>query len=164
MMTSSNGNFFRVTGPLCGEFTGDRWIHLTKASDAELWCLLWSAPEQTVEQTIETRSLWRHYIMKHFPRYPPFVKSTSQWWVPFPKGQWYSAFVIFFLLVRKKLLNKQLEGRVDWMPWHSCDISLKCFSLPACHGDWLLPQYMQYCCTPWYRAIHLDQFWKQMKT
>ena len=30
------------------------WIPLTKASDAELWCFLWSAPEQTVEQTIET--------------------------------------------------------------------------------------------------------------
>ena len=26
MMTSSNGNIFCVTGPLCGEFTGDRWI------------------------------------------------------------------------------------------------------------------------------------------
>ena len=26
MMTSSNENIFRVTGPLCGEFTGDRWI------------------------------------------------------------------------------------------------------------------------------------------
>ena len=26
MMTSSNGNIFRVTGPLCGEFTGNRWI------------------------------------------------------------------------------------------------------------------------------------------
>ena len=25
MMTSSNGNIFRVTGPLCGEFTGHRW-------------------------------------------------------------------------------------------------------------------------------------------
>ena len=24
--TSSNGNIFRVTGPLCGEFTGPRWI------------------------------------------------------------------------------------------------------------------------------------------
>ena len=24
MMTSSNGNIFRVTGPLCGEFTGHR--------------------------------------------------------------------------------------------------------------------------------------------
>ena len=45
MMTSSNGNIFRVTGHLCGEFTGPRWIPHTKASDAELWCLLWSAPE-----------------------------------------------------------------------------------------------------------------------
>ena len=25
---------------------------LTKASDTEFWCFLWSAPEQTVEQTI----------------------------------------------------------------------------------------------------------------
>ena len=49
MMTSSNGNNFRVTGPLCGEFTGHRWIPLTKASDAELWSFLWSASEQTVE-------------------------------------------------------------------------------------------------------------------
>ena len=38
MMTSPNGNNFRVTGPLCGEFTGPRWIPPTKASDAELWC------------------------------------------------------------------------------------------------------------------------------
>ena len=44
MMTSSNGNSFRVTGPLWGEFTGHRWIPLTKASHAELWCFLWSAP------------------------------------------------------------------------------------------------------------------------
>ena len=29
MMTSSNGNIFRVTGPWCGEFTGDRWIPRT---------------------------------------------------------------------------------------------------------------------------------------
>ena len=45
MMTSSNGNIFHVTGLLCGEFTGQRWIPHTKASDAELWCYLWSAPE-----------------------------------------------------------------------------------------------------------------------
>ena len=48
-MTSSNGNIFRVTGPLWGESTGHRWIPLTKADDAQLWCFLWSAPEQTVE-------------------------------------------------------------------------------------------------------------------
>ena len=45
MMTSSNGHIFRVTGPLCGEFTGLRWITRTKVSDAELWCFLWFAPE-----------------------------------------------------------------------------------------------------------------------
>ena len=38
MMTSGNGIIFLVTGPLCGEFTGYRWIPLTKASDAEHWC------------------------------------------------------------------------------------------------------------------------------
>ena len=41
MMTSSNGNIFRVTGHLCGEFTGPRWIPRTKASDAELWYFPW---------------------------------------------------------------------------------------------------------------------------
>ena len=45
MMTSSNGSIFRVTGHLCGEFTGPRWIPHTKASDAELWCFLWSVSE-----------------------------------------------------------------------------------------------------------------------
>ena len=44
MMTSSNGKSFRVIGHLCGEFTGARWIHRTKASDAELWSFLWSSP------------------------------------------------------------------------------------------------------------------------
>ena len=55
------GNISRVTGPLWGESTGHRWIPLTKASDAELSCFLWSAPEQTLEQTIMmSRSLWCH--------------------------------------------------------------------------------------------------------
>ena len=47
MMTSSNGNIFRVTSLLCGEFTGHRLIPRTKASDAELWCFLWSGTEPT---------------------------------------------------------------------------------------------------------------------
>ena len=34
MMTSSDRNIFRLTGHLCGEFTGQRWIPRTKASDA----------------------------------------------------------------------------------------------------------------------------------
>ena len=43
-MTSLNGNIFRVTGHLCGQFTGHRWIPRTKSSDMELWCFLRSAP------------------------------------------------------------------------------------------------------------------------
>ena len=42
MMTSTNGNIFRITGPLWGEFTGHQWIPLAKAGDTELWCFLWS--------------------------------------------------------------------------------------------------------------------------
>ena len=43
MMTSANGNIFRVTGLLCGEFIGHRWLPGTKANDGELWCFLWFA-------------------------------------------------------------------------------------------------------------------------
>ena len=57
-MTSSNGIIFRVTGPSWRETIGHRWIPLTKASDAELWCFLWSAPEQTVVLTIEMPVIW----------------------------------------------------------------------------------------------------------
>ena len=45
MMTSSNGNIFRVIGPLCVEFTGHRWIPLTRAIDADVWYFLWSVSE-----------------------------------------------------------------------------------------------------------------------
>ena len=57
-MRSSNGSIFRVTGPLWGESTGHRWSPPTKASDTEHWCFLWSAPEQTAEQTLETPVIW----------------------------------------------------------------------------------------------------------
>ena len=49
---------FPRSWPLCGEFTGHRWIPHTKASDAELWCFLLSAPELTLEQTMETPVIW----------------------------------------------------------------------------------------------------------
>ena len=49
---------FPCSGPLWGESTGHRWIPLIKASDAELWCLILSAPQQRVMQTIETPVIW----------------------------------------------------------------------------------------------------------
>ena len=67
MMTSSNGNIFRVTGHLCGEFTGHRWILRTKASDAELWCFFYLRLNKRLSKQwwgwwFETpqHPLWRH--------------------------------------------------------------------------------------------------------
>ena len=70
MMTSSNGNIFRVTGHLCREFTDPRWIPRTKASDAELWCFfdmrlnkrLSKQPWDCWFETL-SRPLWRHCIV-----------------------------------------------------------------------------------------------------
>ena len=60
MMTSSNRNICRVTGHLCGEFTGHRWIPRTKASDAEFWCFLWSAADACWVNIGEAVDLRRH--------------------------------------------------------------------------------------------------------
>ena len=61
MMTSSNGNIFRVTGHLCGEFTGLRWIRRTKASDAEFWCFLWYTPKVNNREAGDVRRQHGHY-------------------------------------------------------------------------------------------------------
>ena len=66
MMTSTNRNIFRVTGHLCGEFIGHRWIPRTKASDAELWRFFDLRPYKLSKQSrgwwFETPScpLWHH--------------------------------------------------------------------------------------------------------
>ena len=64
MMTSSNKNIFRVTRPLCGEFTGHRWIPRTKASEAELWCYAWTNGWANYQDAVDLRrhrgSLWRY--------------------------------------------------------------------------------------------------------
>ena len=59
-MTSSNGNIFRVTGPLCGEFVGHLWVPLPKASDAELWCFFICARIEDWVNNREAGDLRRH--------------------------------------------------------------------------------------------------------
>ena len=44
--------FCAGNSPVIGEFPAQ------KASDAELWCFLWFAPEQTAVQTLETPVIW----------------------------------------------------------------------------------------------------------
>ena len=53
-MTPSNGIIFRVTGPLWGECTSNRWIPLARPVTRS-FDVSWSAPGLMVEGTIETR-------------------------------------------------------------------------------------------------------------
>ena len=71
-MTSSNGNIFRVTGLLCGEFTGHRWIPLTKASDEELSLIrAWTNGWVNNRDAVDLRRHRAHYdvtVMKSHSR------------------------------------------------------------------------------------------------
>ena len=69
MMASSNGNISALLA-LCegyppGEFPSQRPV--TQSS----WCFLWSVPEQTVEQTIETPVIWDAMVL---------IMTSLQWW------------------------------------------------------------------------------------
>ena len=82
MMMSSNGNIFHVTGPVCKEFTSHRWIPLTEATDAELWCFLWSAPEQTAQDDGDLKchnAIYDITVMFISPQ----ISQTSPSWVSY---------------------------------------------------------------------------------
>ena len=58
MMTLWNGNIFHVTGTLWGESTDHRWNPITKASDAELWCCLWTVELLVIWEAM--MFMWRY--------------------------------------------------------------------------------------------------------
>ena len=75
VMASSNGSILRVTGPL--------------SNNAEFWCFLISAPEQTTEQTFEILVIWDAMtfinvtVMLTFkwPRRGPKHAEAFWWWL-----------------------------------------------------------------------------------
>ena len=94
VMTDIHGNIFRVTGPLWGESTSYRWIPVTKSSDAELWCFLWSAPQQTFVQRIETLVIWDTIALigsasgsRDFTRFGPGGSTLSRFPCKTPIGK-----------------------------------------------------------------------------
>ena len=92
MMTWSNGNIFHVTGPLWGEFTGHWWIHLTKASNTESWCFLWSALKQIVVWAIVNPAIWNATAgskdnIKSLRYWILWGESTGDQCIPLTKGQ-----------------------------------------------------------------------------
>ena len=86
MMTSSNGNIFRVTGSLCEEFTGHRWIttqrQVTRSFDVFSYLRLNKRlSKQPWGWWFETPScsLWRQCFLPVSSAIGP--RSTSQWFL-----------------------------------------------------------------------------------
>ena len=80
MITSSNGNIFHVTGPLCKEFTGHRWIPpqrpVMRSFDVFFdLCLNKWLSKQPWRQWCElpSRSLCHHCNAEQIFRFLPFV-------------------------------------------------------------------------------------------
>ena len=111
MMTSSNGNIFRVTGPLCGEFTGPGEfptqrpvtrsfdvffdLRLDKRLSKQLWGWWLETPSW---------SLWRQCnIMVGCLPAPSY--SLNQWWLNITKVQWHYLRAILQRINQRNELN-----------------------------------------------------------
>ena len=65
------------------EITDHRWIPLTKASDADIWCLLWFAPEQKGALTLVTLVIWDAIVLIMTSVYWSF------WWALRPASRYF---------------------------------------------------------------------------
>ena len=109
-MMSSNGNIFCITGYLCREFTGDRCISRTKASDAELWCV--SLICTWMNNWVNNREAGnlRHHCAHH--------DITVMWPVHSPhKGQWCGALVFSLICT---WMNNWVNNREAGNLRHHC--------------------------------------------
>ena len=89
MMTSSNGDIFRVTGHLCWEFTGPRSfdvffdLRLNKRLNKQSWGCWFDTPSSP---------LWRHRNVLIFRALVPVSKTHSLYVIPFysarVRGEW----------------------------------------------------------------------------
>ena len=71
MMTSWNGNLFRITGPFLGDPPATAEFTSQRANNVEPWCFLWSLFEQAAEQTVRlpvSEDAVTLYHNSHFPR------------------------------------------------------------------------------------------------
>ena len=71
MITWSNANIFRLTGPLCVEFPGHRWIPRTRTFGVSFdmqpsWLIGWFETP--------SRSLWRHFNVL-YDEWPTYSRS-----------------------------------------------------------------------------------------
>ena len=136
MMTSSNGNIFSVTGHLCGEITGPRSSvnSHTKASDAGVWCFLWSARVNGWVNTGEAGDLRRHRA-----HHDVIVMDSRIFQRPREFGSQFS---------KSQRRYRKKSTRVDTIVWGGCGLT----------GTWAgIALYSQVIIRP-----YLNQFWDRI--
>ena len=132
MMTSSNGNIFRVTGPLCGEFTGpgeiptqrpvtrsfdvffDRRLNKRLSKQPRGWwletlsCSLWRQSNEYDKTSIK---IWHLKSIgdpgAHFTN--NFAITIQMWWK--------FHFALIQVLIKWSLQNLA-HGTTAWLSWH----------------------------------------------
>ena len=126
MITSPTGNISRVTGPLYGEFTGHRWVSLTKASDAELWCFLWSPSEKGLGKQSGRLCFMMTSSNGNIFRVTSHLCGNSPVPGEFPTQRPVTrSFDVYFDLRPNKRLSKQSWGwwfeTLSWSLWRHCN-------------------------------------------
>ena len=83
IITLSNENIFPVIRPLWGESTGNRWIDVTKASEAGLCFFLWSALEKNGwTKNQDTAGDLKHHRAHYDVTIMAHTRSFSLWVIP----------------------------------------------------------------------------------
>ena len=137
MMTSSNGNIFRGTGPIWREFTGHRWIPLTKVSNAEwhgalMFSLNWINSWVNNRESGDLRRHWAYYDVTVMLRngFMVFAQKVKN---PFTKESLTTRIIIAAAVQASLVVVQRIVVPVDstdlngWVPWtrvtgadHSC--------------------------------------------
>ena len=136
MMTSLNGNIFRVTGPLCGEFTGHKsqwrgalmlslicawingWVNNHEAGDLrrhhahyDVTVMIWCRRATTANTETEMLSFWQISGQ-------PAMKISSKWHFRFGKN------------LHDSLLKTHFKKRISYIllyPSHAWWFMLSCY-------------------------------------
>ena len=124
MVTSSNGNSFRVTDPLRGEFTDHQWIPLTKASDTDVFFdpfLNKRLSKQSLGWWFETQScpLWRHCNVNVDIMTSPCPKWNGGLLKDVPLILWHNVF-LWKHFYKNGLYPNEFKGK--WIPLYRSPI------------------------------------------
>ena len=107
--------------------TGQRWIPLTKARDAEHWCLLWSAPQQTLETQVRdwceviTNGIFKQHLNSVKPIYDNQV-------IMGPMGLKSAASLLFTQPFIQEQIRENIEAPCPWPFSHRGNTSLLNYS------------------------------------